>query len=273
MKQVISASRRTDLPAHYYDWLVDSFRAGLAKVSRPYNRGVVEVDLRPERIHTIVFWSKDFSRLLRDRGRWKAYHLYFQFTLNHCPELEPDLPPLDLRLDQLRALAGEWSAERINWRFDPIVFWEDGRRNNLSDFERIAEAAASAGITRCTFSFMTHYAKTKSRGKALGTMFYDPPLEKKIEIASRLALHLAGYGIDLYACCNPEMVGVEGIRPGRCIDGHLLTQLAGEPCYDRKDPSQRGTCGCTRSIEIGSYWMTCPHACRYCYAHPAKVST
>ena len=269
MKTVISASRRTDLPAHYYDWLVESFRKGVAEVSRPYNRGVVQVDLHSEQIHTIVFWSKDFSNLLRDRERWKPYHLYFQFTLNHCPELEPNVPPLEMRLDQLQILASEWGAERINWRFDPIVFWERGQRNNLEGVERIADVAASVGIRQCTFSFMTHYAKTKSRGKRLGIEFYDPPLEQKIEIASRLTNLLMARGIVLSACCNPELLGIEGIQAARCINGPLLSRLAGEACDNRKDPSQRGSCGCTRSVEIGSYWMTCPHACRYCYAQPA----
>ncbi|MFH1740247.1 MAG: DUF1848 family protein, partial [bacterium] len=260
--------RRTDIPAHYYDWLVESFQSGVALVSRPYRRGTVEVDLRPDRIHTIVFWSKDFSHLLSDRERWNPYNLYFQFTLNHCPELEPNVPPLDGRLEQLRVMAGEWGAERINWRFDPIVFWDGGKRNNLADFERIAETAASMGIRRCTFSFMTHYGKTKSRDKALGMAFYDPVIEEKIEIASQMALCLAGYGMVLCACCNPEMVGIEGIQSASCVDGSLLARLAGESCDERKDSSQRKPCGCTRSIEIGSYWMKCPHACLYCYARP-----
>ncbi len=273
MRQVISASRRTDLPAHYYDWLVESFDAGEAKVSRPYNRGVVEVDLRPESVHTIVFWSKNYRNLLDDRRRWKGFNVYFQFTLNNCPQLEPNVPPLAERLDQLRELAEEYGPERINWRFDPIVFWDEGCQNNLSDFERIADGAASAAVRRCTFSFMDHYAKTKKRGKALGIAFYDPPLTQKVEIASRLGESLKQRGITLSACCNPEIVGVRGIESSRCIDGPLLSRLAKEPCDERKDSSQRGPCGCTRSIEIGSYWMTCPHACRYCYARPAKVGT
>ncbi len=273
MRQVISASRRTDLPAHYYDWLVESFRAGQAKVSRPYSRGTVLVDLRPESVHTIVFWSKDFSRLLRDSKRWKEYHLYFQFTLNHCPELEAGVPPLAERLEQMRRIADEWGAERILWRFDPIVFWADGTRNNLGDFERIAQVAASCGIKRCTFSFMTQYPKVRSRGRLLGFDWFDPPFSKKVEVASYLARYLADCGIALYVCCNPELVGLEGIQPGRCIDGQLLADLAGEPADTGKDPTQRDSCGCTRSIEIGSYWMVCPHSCRYCYAQPANPAS
>lgn len=228
------------------------------------------MDLRPDQVHTIVFWSKDFSRLLRDSKRWKDYRLYFQFTLNHCLDLEPNVPPLTERLDQMRRMAGEWGPERINWRFDPIVFWAGGKRNNLGDFERIAEVAVSCEIKRCTFSFMTEYPKVKSRGKLLGFDWHDPPLAKKIEIASHIARRLAEYGIVLYACCNPELIGVEGIQPGRCVDGQLLAELAGEPTDTRKDPTQRESCGCSRSVEIGSYWMVCPHSCVYCYAQPAK---
>ncbi|HPA44274.1 MAG TPA: DUF1848 family protein [bacterium] len=272
MRTVISASRRTDLPAHYYNWLAESFRSGKALVSRPYNRGTYEVNLTPDEVHTIVFWSKDFDRLLRDTRRWNRYHLFFQFTLNDCPEMEPNVPPLPERLEQLKALASQWGPERISWRFDPIVFWDDGKRNNLSGIERIAETAASCRIDRCTFSFMTHYNKTRSRGHRLGIEFYDPPLDTKIEVASALSHTLERFGIALANCCNPEMVGIGGIRQAHCIDGTLLSRLAGESCDERKDTGQRGSCGCTRSVDIGSYWMECPHACRYCYARPAGDS-
>lgn len=270
MRTIISASRRTDIPAHYYDWLLEGFERGEVEVTNPINQRVSVVSLRDEDVHTIVFWSKDYGNILRDLDRWKQRSVYFHFTLNDCPELEPNVPPLDERLEQMRILAAEFGPERINWRFDPLVFWDAGRRNNLAGFEPLAEQIGALGITRCTFSFMTVYRKTILRGKHLGIVFHDPPLDQKREIAWQMAATAKRNGMLLLNCCIGGLEGIDNLETGRCIDGPLLARQAGEPCSTKRDKSQRDLCGCTESRDIGSYWMTCDHACWYCYASPAK---
>jgi len=268
LRTVISASRRTDIPAHYYGWLREALRRGEAEVTLPFNRRVTTVSLRDEDVHTIVLWSKNFANVIRDLDFWRRQRLYFNFTLNDCPELEPNIPPLEERLGQMRILAEEFGPERINWRFDPIVYWDEGRRNNLAGFESLADKMAQFGIRRCTFSFMTIYKKTIARGRRLGIAFYDPPLDQKREVAHWLAEETKRRGMTLLNCCNEGLEGIENLERGRCIDGALLARLAGEPCSLERDRSQRPLCGCTVSRDIGSYWMKCPHACYYCYANP-----
>jgi hypothetical protein len=103
--EVISASRSTDIPAFYADWLMNRLRAGYAKWTNPFNQQAQYVSF--ERTRVFVFWSKNPVPLLRylDEiearqigGRPTAY--YFQFTVNdYEPEkLEPNLPPLDARI-------------------------------------------------------------------------------------------------------------------------------------------------------------------------------
>ena len=269
MRAVISASRRTDIPAHYYEWLREGLSRGEAEVTNPFSQRVTFASLRNEDVHTIVLWSKDFGRVVRDLDFWRNRRLYFNFTLNDCDHLEPNVPPLEWRLEQMRILAEAFGPERMNWRFDPIVYWDGGRRNNTDGFVALADRVAEMGIRRCTFSFMTLYRKTISRGRRLGIAFFDPPREQKREVATWLATVTRQRGMNLLNCCNEGLEGIENLERGRCIDGRLLAQLAGEPCAIERDQSQRSQCGCTVSRDIGSYWMVCPHACWYCYANPA----
>jgi hypothetical protein len=53
--------------------------------------------------------------------------------------------------------------------------------------------------------------------------------------------------------------------PGACIDPALIENLVGTRVSRRKDPSQRKTCRCVVSRDIGAY-DTCAAGCVYCYA-------
>ncbi len=103
---VISASRRTDIPAFYMPWFMDRIDKGYFEVVNPYNRRTSIVPATPAEVHTIVFWSKNFGPFITGRYGEKlidaGYHLFFNYTLNsESPLLEPNLPPLQTRMSQL----------------------------------------------------------------------------------------------------------------------------------------------------------------------------
>ena len=274
MKQVISISRRTDILAHYLDWLIARIGEGEVCVANPFNPAQRRiVSLRAEDVHTLVFWSKDYRALLDDVQQFTRFpNLFFHFTINDCPELEPRIRPLPERLTQARELVSMFGAERLAWRFDPLVFWNGGRNNNLGSFERIAEFMAGLDVHRCIFSFAQWYNKCVRRANKYGFNYYDPPLTEKLEIAGTLARTAKGLGITMQSCCCDELIGVDNVEKARCIDGRLLSELAGEPCDTARDTSQRKTCGCTKSIDIGSYTdHPCLHGCLYCYANPIDL--
>jgi DNA repair photolyase len=240
------------------------------EVPNPVSGRVRRVDLAPEDVHTIVFWSKDFSRFLEISAEFAAYNLHFLFTVNNSHLLEPNLPPLPRRIDQVRRLADRYGADRIGWRFDPVVLWNNGAEDNSGDFEKIARSMASTGVGRCYLSFVDLYRKVVSRARRVGIEFHDPPQDKKIEIASRLAEIAVGLGITVYGCCEANLTESGVLQAGGCIDGSLLSRLADEPCSTAGDRSQRPHCRCTNSIDIGDYrGMPCSHSCLYCYANPA----
>lgn len=270
MKTIISASRRTDIPAFYLRWLSYHIERGSVSVRNPvFKQKHYTVSLQPEDVHSIVLWSKDFSTFLRSRlARDDRYRWYFNFSLVACPEWEQAVPPLAMRLHQVDEICRRWSAQAVNWRFDPIVFWDEGRRHNLDSFLPIADHMAQHGVGRCTVSFVTWYKKVNRRRQSQALCGHDPPLSQKLEIVAWMEAALRERDIQLASCCNDDLLAVEGVKQGQCVPGPLLEELAGERCTQARDGSQRPGCGCTKSADIGSYEMTCLHGCTYCYAKP-----
>jgi hypothetical protein len=98
-KTVLSVSRRSDIPAFYLDWFAAGIKKGFFDVINPYNRRTSRVDARSRKVHSIVFWSKNFGPFLDgpcpDLLERMGYPLFFNFTITGAPSfLEPNLPPL-----------------------------------------------------------------------------------------------------------------------------------------------------------------------------------
>ena len=51
---IVSASRRTDIPAFYGEWFTNRLRAGYCKCVNPYNRRAYRVDLSPAAVDWMV---------------------------------------------------------------------------------------------------------------------------------------------------------------------------------------------------------------------------
>ena len=286
-KIVISASRRTDIPAFYMPWFLAQIKQGFFEVVNPYNRQVSMVAATPDRVHTVVFWSKNFGPFL-DGGfgetlRQKGYHLFFNFTVNSAlPLLEPKVPMLQERLEQLQELCRRFDPRSVNWRFDPICFYTAGSgaiENNLADFDRITAAAACCGVQRCITSFMDDYAKIRRRIAAKpGFRFLYPDPADRRRIVLKMAEELAEKGMALFLCCEKDLLDSlpagSGIRGSSCIPNDFLVKLYGGSLSSKKDSGQRVSsgCGCKVSVDIGSYQsQPCRHRCLFCYANPATM--
>ena len=286
VKIVISASRRTDIPAFYMPWFMARIGKGFFEVANPFNQRVSVVPAAPDQVHSIVFWSKNFGpfiergdgKLLRDQG----YGLFFNFTVNSDNALfEPNVPPLTERLEQLRYLSEHYGPRSINWRFDPICQYETGPgavHDNLQDLDRIGQAAADAGIERCITSFMDHYPKISKRLAARpGLAFSDPSLNAKVKTLIEMETRLGALNIRLSACCEKSVIAAlppgSSITPSSCIPNELLMELYGGRLSLRKDSGQRvkAGCGCNAAADIGSYRQhPCYHNCLFCYANPSS---
>jgi hypothetical protein len=284
---VISASRRTDIPAFYMDWFMEQIKKGVFEVSNPYNRRKVIVPATPDKIHTIVFWSKNFAPFIKGGFGEKllrmGFNLFFNFTINSDSSLlEPWVPSLKQRLDQLRDLCRDYDPRSINWRFDPICFFEfkqNAIKDNLHDFSRIAAWASQCGVTRCITSFMDHYAKLKKRIKSKpGFSFIDPILSEKVNILLKMEKELTEKNVDLYTCCEKEVLNAlpsgSNIRKSSCIPNDLFVKIFGGDLSFKRDTGQRSSkgCGCMISVDIGSYRLhPCYNNCLFCYANPTQM--
>jgi hypothetical protein len=284
-KIVISASRRTDIPAFYMEWFMGQVRQGFFEVVNPYNQRLSKVLATPDLIHTIVFWSKDFGPFIEghyaERLEKMGYHLFFNFTINsEDPLLEPNVPALADRLEQLQSLCERSLPESVQWRFDPMCFYRvDGGpiRDNLGQFERVADVVGTLGVKRCVTSFMDDYPKIRKRTSRLaGFSFFDPPLAERLETLIGMERCLAERGIALCTCCEKEIIEAlppsSGTTQGSCIPNDLLMRLFGGKISMERDKGQRVAkgCGCRISRDIGSYALhPCYHNCLFCYANPA----
>jgi hypothetical protein len=280
MKTVISASRRTDLPAGHPGWLAEALARGEVSFRAPRGRRRT-IDLRPDSVHTIVLWSKDFSRLLAEksglRSALRPYRqLYFLFTITGLGRsiVEPASPdPAEAfkQIPPLVEIAGD--PRRVSLRFDPLVHWREGGavRHNLDFFEKLAAEASRNGIKDIRTSFAQWYGRAIRRARNRGFEFVDPPDEEKAVLAARLAGIASSRGLRLHACAQDFLSGIPGLFPSACIDGRFLAVLHpdGELAREAKDRSQRPACGCTESVDIGSYAQACPNGCVYCYAGPS----
>lgn len=80
---IISASRRSDIPTLFGEWFLNRLIAQEILVRNPINSNqVTKINLSPESIDTIVFWTKDPTNFLPYLDRIKIWVISFIFNLH-----------------------------------------------------------------------------------------------------------------------------------------------------------------------------------------------
>ena len=272
---IISASRRTDIPAFYSEWFMNRIRAGYCLVPNPLNmRQVSHVPLHPSDVEAIVFWSKNPAPLLSQLSELDqlGFYYYFQFSLNDYPRaLEPNIPSLDDRIATFKNLSRLIGPLRVVWRYDPIII------SNITtfDFHRerftwIAEELKGA-THRVMVSIVDFYRKTERRLSQLekeeGYSFDRGVLSSNgiTSLLKDLANIARKNNIEIFTCAEEKDYNQIGVPPGRCIDERLLARIWSLNLKYKKDPYQRKPCLCMVSKDIGIN-DTCMHGCPYCYS-------
>ncbi len=278
MKTVISASRRTDIPAFYLSWFKDAIRAGFVEVANPlYPAQIRTIDLTPHSVGWIVFWSRNYAPFLKEPDFFDAYHLFFHFTILPQSKLEPVAIPWRTALRQMEILALRFGPERIIWRYDPLVFWNENgtmhSNHSPEKFKELCRTVGSFGVERCYTSFAFPYSKFTRRFKQAfpADSLINPEFPLQQTTLSQMAETAAAYGLQLYSCSNDTLLKIPGVKKGRCIDGNLLRQLEPDTKISTARTPTRTDCGCTKSIDIGNYRaQPCAFGCIYCYANPKQ---
>ncbi len=265
---IISASRRSDIPAFYGEWLLNRLRVGEVLVRNPMqSKQVSRIMLAPETVDCLVFWTKNPENFLPLLSELDAlgYSYYFLFTLTpYDATLEPGVPEKGKMVDVFRSLSRLVGPERVVWRYDPVVLttrytsaW------HIEAFRRLAEEL-SGYTERCIISFLDDYRKIRSRMRHIG--YALPDKEIMGELATFIADAAFRNSIALFTCSHDIDLSHNGIMHSRCIDGDLVERISGRRLLRvKKAGSQRHVCGCIESRDIGGY-DTCTHGCLYCYA-------
>lgn len=267
---IISASRRTDIPAFYSQWFFNRLTEGEVMVRNPMNpKQVSRICLDPGRIDAIVFWTRNPRPMLDRLDRLDRCPFYFLFTVTpYGKNLEPGLPPREQIIATFKQLSRRIGRERVVWRYDPILLTGRIDENvHLKQFTEIAQKLAPY-TERCIISFLDMYNKCKRNLKGFNIIDLEHDPDRQRRIGEMLGAVAKENGIELNTCAQEIDLKDIGIGQGKCIDDQLLERISGCPMVTRKDRNQRKNCRCIESIDIGAY-DSCSHLCLYCYANTA----
>jgi DNA repair photolyase len=280
---IISASRATDIPAFYGEWLMNRLKSGYAKKINPFSGNAEYISFTDTRI--IVFWTKNpepFMKYLPVLDKMNLNY-YFLYTLNDYEKegLEPDVPAIKKRAGTFIALSRMIGREKVIWRFDPLII------GSGVDTTRMTEKLKDLGdkifpyTRKLIFSFaeIESYKKVKRNLAGFDPGFREPLPEEKQELAGAIGEVAKAWGITAASCAlNADLSGY-GIIHNACIDAELMRKIfPGDARLmdflskgaNLKDKGQRTECRCAVSRDIGAYG-TCPHGCVYCYANASHA--
>ncbi|MFH0958565.1 MAG: DUF1848 domain-containing protein [Pseudomonadota bacterium] len=284
---IISASRRTDIPAFHAEWVVSRFRERSVQVVNPFNRKVREQSLSPDDVAAIVFWTKNAEPIARhlDEISDMGHDFTFLYSINNYPSIvELNVPKMSQTIRTLEKLAESYGSKVFRWRYDTIILTESLNRSwHMKNFSNLCGIMGSF-VDECIFSFCDYYGKTKRNLEKLLPDHREPDCEESVAIALELAEIAADSGIKLLSCAH-DFLAVGPIGRARCIDPDFLKQIVRSDhrkLFLDETPARptRKDCGCVASVDIGSY-NTCFHGCAYCYAtgnaraglrNPSKIS-
>ena len=270
-KLIISASRRTDLPAFFGEWFKRRVEEKNFVSVNPFNpKQRKEISLEIEAVDAFIFWSKNPEPFLKYLPIIDNYSFYFQFTLNNYPKIfEPNLPSFGKRVDTFKKLSDIISPARVILRYDPIIL------SNKTDYSYHLKAIDQILSTLTMYtktlmvSFVTPYKKIQKRMNIIEQkqdLIFQTPLGEEVkDFACKLAQIGNFYNIKVNSCSESMFEGTE-IQKGCCIDGDLINEIKGTEFKFKKDSNQRAGCGCVKSVDMGVY-NTCSFNCAYCYAN------
>lgn len=241
---IISASRSTDIPAFFANWFFNRLVKGYCSWINPFNQQKRYISFSHCKV--IVFWTKNpapiipYLHILDEMG----IHYYFQFTLNDYTNenLEPNIPSLEYRIETFKKLSDIVGAERIIWRFDPIILsTEIPPRSILLKIWRIGNALKSY-TRKLIFSFVDINAYKKVQNNLIKeTILFtkdnvgegEGTDAKKNEIIEGLCQirdiwKKEGWDITMATCAESLDLEKFGIEHNRCIDGELMEKVFGE---------------------------------------------
>ena len=256
---IISASRRTDLPAFYSEWLFNRLKEEFVLVRNPMNiHQIGKISLSPDVVDGIVFWTKNPIPMMKYLSELDKYTYYFQFTLTaYDRDVEPNIPSKNgLIIPAFQDLSKAISRDRVIWRYDPIFFNDRYTMEYHCKYFRVLASKLSDYTEKCTISFLDLYKNTERNVRPLNIQVET--IEMQYELMQRFSEIAKEYGFYIDTCAEKIELGSINIPHACCIDKDRFERIGNCKLTLGKDPNQRTECGCVASIDIGTY-NTCKH--------------
>ena len=269
---ILSVSRRTDIPAFYAEWFMKRIKQGYVCVVNPFNtKQISKVNINPEVVDCIVFWSRNPKPLLNKLSELDNlnYKYYFQFTITpYHDDLEKNNPNKKEVIDTFIKLSKVIGKRKVILRYDPILITD----KYTPEFHKKAFTALCEKLHEYTekiiISYIDNYRKVSRNMKDISMQHLS---SETIKSLSQSLVEIANsYQLPLETCAEEVDLGELGIAHAKCIDGNLIEQIIGYEIMNKnKLDAHRKACGCMKCIDIGQY-DSCIHECLYCYANVNK---
>lgn len=249
-----TVSRNTDIPKFWMKRWFEWVDRGYVNAAHPQTGLPASWSLKPEDVHSIVWWSKDYRPFIRHKRREELdrnYRQFFNMTITGDALWEKNVPKLDVQLGVFKDMVEIYGAEKLRWRYSPIPL-------DWNELGKIADFLGNLGVKECYYSFLHS-----------GTKIEEPrSLDEKLGIVVKVAERLHASGMNVLGCWDDTRFtdAAPNIHEARCVDADVIDRVYGIDHYHIRHPVET-SCGCSTSIEVANQTLlACPHACAYCYA-------
>ena len=276
---IISATRRSDIPAWHIDWFMERLRRGYL-LSNHMQRQYVSF----KKTRVIVFWTKNPEPMFMHLKELDEMGIryYFHYTLTDYDQegLEPNLPPHKDRIFAFQQLSNKIGSENVIWRFDPLVVTDTIDRDRLILKVAMLMECLTGYTEKLVISFLdpTAHKKVKPNMSKAGITVKEFSDEDKAYVARHIAELANAYDIQVSSCAEGIDLSLYGIRQNKCIDDALMRRLFSQDdelfsfldkIDGQKHQGQRKLCRCIPSFDVGKN-NTCRNGCVYCYANVSQ---
>ena len=262
---IINVGGRTDIVNYYTPWLLKRLDEGYAYSRNPFAREqVYKLSLKPEDVDCLLFCSKNYQPILKHiDGINEKYHILCNYTITaYGKDIEPKVPTIDQSIKTLERLSDIVGANKILWRYDPILLTEKYTvEKHLETFEYMAERISPL-VYRCIFSFVDMYKKVEENMPEI------IPLtdEDKVNLLEGIGEISKKYNLYIQSCATNESYEKYNIHTAGCTTREILEQAHNVVYKNVKGTGIRENCHCIPSRDIGAY-NSCLSECKYCYAN------
>ena len=254
---------RTDIPAFYSRWFYNRIRDGWFLVRNPYNdQSVTKHSLDPSVVDLLMFCSKNPEPFLSGFHLLRNYRQSWNVTITpYGRDLEPNVPDKRSVIKSVVYMSGKIGANRIAWRYDPIVLTDRYTVDfHIDAFGRMCDLLQNA-VHCVIISFVQIYAKLRTLAPFIRELTPD---EKRIVIG-RFSDIAKQHKMKLKLCAEPHIYTDLADQSG-CETQAEIESCIGYPIHLPRTKPKRPHCQCYLGIDMGAY-NSCPHLCRYCYAN------